>query len=650
MSPATQERESVRRATIVIPAILLAALFVAAGAIPIASLWGFNHLRYFPQYGLVLYAVLLALALLPASASRLRLLFDRISRRIGNMPPVGRVLAVAGLSAVVFYILRVHVHSLGDGYQRIYQIEQGYAYFHSEPLDFFLHAVLYRALMLFGITSGELTYTTFSIVAGTAFVTTVSLFRFPRGRDSSLLKLLLIFFGGSQFFFGYVESYSLVYIFSVLYLLFAARFLVANEGLPAASVMLALAMLSHITAVIFLPSFLYLIYHSLKYCRPRQFSTTYLPTIIGVSPFVAIVAQEIWLRVTVSEYIPSVSGGILPLYSAAEYSILSQSHLFDIVNQFLLVCPAALILLVHLFVQKCRNNRTKGLKPFVYSTAFFSLLMLLVVDPKLGFARDWDLLAAPAATVGLGIVLLAVLYDGKVRWGDYTRFVLISFGVFFFSSWVLTNATTSRQLARAEELLTLSDKGLGYSTELLAHYYRFTAKDNEKALQLLQRVSGIARNPRVYSKIAKIQLELEDDKEALKSIFAGLELDSNYAELHVMAGSAFTRMDKPRLGLPHLYRALALEPERFNIHHSLGNAYYLMDSIAQAAAAFREVIRLEPGFVPAYFETGNMFRLLGQYDSAYVYVRKGLKLNPDYPKGIQLLDAIKAELTSPPVR
>jgi Tfp pilus assembly protein PilF len=645
-----QNSLSNRQAAIVLPAILLAALFIAAGVIPISSLWGFNHLRYFSNYWIVVYAVLFGLAFIPASAAWLSMLIGRVSDRFGRTPPAVRILVIAGLAAVIFYVLRVHVHSLGDGYQRIYQIEKGYSYYHSEPLDFFLHAVLYRGLKIAGIASGELTYTLFSIIAGTAFVSIVLLVRFPEDEDSALLKSLLIFFGGSQLFFGYVESYSLVYIFSLLYLLLAASFLISSKGLPAASIMLALAMASHMTAVIFVPSFLYLIYHSFKHCKPRRLRDVYLPVIIGLLPFVAIVVQEIWLRSSHGEYVPSVSGGILPLYSVSEYSILSAQHFFDIVNQLLLICPVALILLIYLVFRKKPEAATKGLNPFAFIAMAGSVIMLLAMDPKLGYARDWDLMAMPAATIGLALVILSVSSSGAIRLRNYSKFVLASVSVLFLSSWVLTNAATSRQLARAEELLTLSEKGRHYSTELLAYYYRYRAHDSEKALQLLQKVAGIAENARIYNKIAKLQLDLGEEKEALKSIYAGLALDSNFAELHLLAGATFTRMGQPRLGLPFLLKARALEPDQFNIYHSLGNAYYRLDSIPQAAVAFKEAIRLQPDFASGYIELGNMLRLMRIYDSAYVYVQKGLKLDPDFPQGYELLELIKAELTPPPGR
>lgn len=634
---------------LVVPSALLAVLFILAGTLPINGLWGFNHIKYLPGYSVFIYILLFLLILIPGSAERLYLLLSRITAVFKRLPKAIQLLLIVLFSVAVFHFLRVHVHSLGDGYQRIYQIEQGYAYYHTEPLDFFLHAILYRALKVVGVVSGELTYTLFSIIGGVAFISAVYLFRFPQQRDSQiggLIKLLIISLGGLQLFFGYVESYSLYYIFSLLYLLFAARYILSNQGLLMTSVMLAFGLASHLTALILLPSFLYLIYYNFKYCRPERFAPRYLPIIIVLLPALGLLGQEIWLRIYVAEYVPSISGGILPLFSDSEYSIFSLAHLFDILNEILLISPLSLVLAAYLLLNRKCYTHTKSLSAFLSIIVVFSFLMLLTIDPKLGLARDWDLFSIPAAALGSAIVLLLLTKANKNTVGSYTTIVLGALSIVFLSAWILTNSSEKRQLVRAEDLLSSSDKSRGYSTELLAYYYRHEARNSKKALELLKSITGQALNARVYNKIAKAEIDLGLYDDALKSICKGLELDSNFAELYLMAGVTWVRMDKPELGLPYLLKARYLEPTRYNIYHSLGNTYYRLDSLEKAVMAFKKTINLKPDFAMAYIETGNMYRLMQHYDSALAYVQMGLRLNPNSAEGYQLLDLIKKEWTS----
>jgi Flp pilus assembly protein TadD len=629
--------------------LIMSLLFIAAALIPIDSLWGFNHLKYFPEYVILIYILLLVALVISPTNSALARMSDRICTAFKTFPRGLQLSIVIALTAAVFFFLRVHVHSLGDGYQRIYQIEKGFTYYYSEPLDFFLHAVLYRLLKSIGIASGEWTYVLFSIAAGITFVSTLYLIRIKGdyGRQrAGLLKILIISFGGVQLFFGYVESYSLYYISGLLYIVFAAEFLAAGRGMLTISILLAVAMASHITAVFLLPSFVFLMIRHFK-AGPRRFVDGYLPILIVLVTFLGLVTQEILLKIYRAEYVPSISGGLLPFFSSEKYSMFSPMHLYDVLNQILLIAPITFVLGVFILFNRKRNNHGEDLQIFSGIIFACSSLMLLVIDPKLGLARDWDLFSIPTAVMGTAVVLTALSRRAAADLPKRLKFLIGAAAVVFVSSWILTNASAGRQLKRAEDLLYLSDKGRGYSTELLAYYYRFVAGDSKKALQLLETIQGRERNARVYNKIAKMQIDLGELEEALKSIYKGLELDSNFAELHLLAGSTWLRLRKPEYALPHLQRAVILEPDRIESYQALANAYYNLDSFQIAIEVFKKILELNPDHDLSYFEIANIYRVTGEFDSAYVYVKKGLAINPNFPNGMTILGLIKQRNSNP---
>ena len=636
---------------LLIPAFLLAALFILAGAIPLNSLWGFNHLRYFPPVSLAAFSILFLLILIPPLAGKLYDGFTKLVSGFKKLPRFMQVAFVIVFSGIIFYILRVHVHSLGDGYQRIYQIERGYLYYHTEPLDYFLHSLLFRFLKLLGLTSGEWTYVIYSMIAGIVFTSVIYVFGFPERRSEKFggfLKLLLLTFGGSQLFFGYVESYSSFYIFSLLYLLFSTRFLIEKKGFLIPSILLGLSAASHITAIFFIPSFFYLIFYNFKYCTPRNFSERFLPPAVGIIPFLGLLGQEIWIRTQTGEYISGISEGFLPLFSPSGYSILSPPHLLDVLNEILLVSPIIAIFVVWLIFPRKSFSGAEKLHNFAWLAGGFSFVLLLVIDPKLGYVRDWDLFSTAAASVGMAILLLSLSQINDFRLPNQMKVMIGALAIIFLSVWIFTNASRDRQLDRAEDLLSLSDKGRGYSTELLAYYYENRVGDARKSLELLRGITGSAKNARVFNKIANSEFDLGLYEDAMKSIDSGLRLDSNYAALHLTAGMTLAKMGKPDSGLPHLLKTAELEPARYEVFLALGDTYFRLDSKERAISAFREAIRINPqGAVTVpYFEIGNIFRLLGKYDSAYVYVRNGLRRNPNFPHGIELLDLIKQEATS----
>ncbi len=633
------------RTLLVIPALILGTVYILAGLIPINSLWGFNHLRYFPKFMSIIYAVLFLLIVVPPFASAAAALIGRLSKAFQKLPLVLRIIIIAFATGSLFYIFRVHVHSLGDGYQRIYQIEKGYWYYYTEPLDFFLHAVLYRFLKLFGVISGELAYTIISISAGIAYVLTVYLFRISDDIPESsviLIKLIAVSLGGSQMFFGYVESYTFFYLFSLLFLLWSARFILSGKGLLTASILLALAMACHMIAAFLLPAFAYLVYFNLKKIKPKGFRHKYLPALLVILIILAHIGAEIRLRYFVEIYTPPFSGGFLALYSFSEYSVLSPAHLYDILNQLLLISPAVFLLVFYCISDiKFARNR-KELNLFLGIIFLCGLLVVSLLDPKLGYARDWDLFSIPTAALGLSLaILLSIGLKNRDRINRYSVFVIASFSILLFSGSILTNASAKRQLKRAEDLLSLSEKGRGYGTELLAYYYRNQAGDDKKSLELLESISGPAKNARVYSKIAKTQLDLQLDDDALKSAYAGIALDSSFTELQLMAGFIWLKKGRPELALPRMLKANELAPGRPEIFHFLCNIYADLDSLGKAIMAGHEAIRLKPDFAPSYIELGEVFYRMHVYDSALVYTKEGLKLDPSISTGYEILNDIK---------
>jgi tetratricopeptide (TPR) repeat protein len=634
-----------KRILLIIPVLVLGAVYVLAGLIPINSLWGFNELRYFPNYVAIIYAVLFLSIILPFVYKSAAGAIVNLSKKFQSLPLVVRLIVIAIISGAIFYIFRVHVHSLGDGYQRIYQVEKGYWYYNTEPLDFFLHELLFRLLMLFGIVSGELSYTILSIVSGIVFVLTVYLIKFPddtRSENIVLIKLIAVSLGGMQMFFGYVESYTFFYLFALLFLLWAVRFLLSKKGLITASILLALAMASHITAGFLLPAFIYLIWFNLKKIRPKSFVPKYLPIIIVLLVILGHIGAEIRLKYFEDVYTSSFAAGILPIYSYSKYSVLSAIHLYDIINQLLLITPAALVLKIYFLTDLKFDSDKKDLNRFLGILILCAFLVLLLVDPKLGYARDWDLFSISAAALGLSVViLLAAGLKASGRLNRYSVFVIVSLSFLLLSGWILTNASPERQLKRAEDLLSLSEKGRGYSTELLAYYYRMEKHDSEKSLQLLETITGPARNSRVYGKMAKTQLDLHRDDDALKSASRGIALDSSNGELQVIVGFIWLKKGRPDLALPRMLKAAELTPDRPEIYHFLCNIYAGLDSLGKAIAAAHQAMRLKPDYAIPYIELGELFYRMHVYDSALVYTKAGLKLDPSNSTGYQILEDIK---------
>ena len=631
----------------VVMTIVLIAVLVVAGLIPIAHLWGINHLQYFPPGLALALAFLTLLVLIPDISEKIYSIAANFARSFKALPLPARVIVVALISGLLFYIFRVHVHSLGDGYQRVYQVEKGYLLNPPEPFDYFLHAVLYRGLKLFIDISAEPIYTFLSITLGVIFVIAVYLYKFPVSVDKSsaaMAKVLIITFGGMQIFFGYVESYALLYTASLLFILISYRYIITGRGLILAAIIFGIAITAHQSGLMLVPAMVYLIYHYYKSAKTTNGFRKHLPLILGIIPILVLAAIHIRQHILFPQYQTGIAEMLLPISSADGYSIFSLIHLYDIANEIILIIPIAFLLIPIFMYVSTPEKIEKSLKLFFAILIFCAVLFIFLLDPKLGMPRDWDLFSTPMAIVGLVMVLMAISRKQFVSMAHHTRIWIIYAPFIFMSVWVGMNSSAHRQLVRAENLLSISDRNRGYSIELLAHYYWQIVDDKEKALELYYQIEEKHRSARVYNKITQLEYKLGNYRKALESAAKGLELDSNKIDLNILAGAGFLKLGQPLQALKFLYQARRLAPTRYNIYSYLGNTYLKLDSLDQALAAHKMSVRLNPKDAACYFNTAYVYLRAAQYDSAQAYINAGLKINPDYPNAGVYLELLKRGL------
>jgi len=560
---------------LIIGAILLSAFYIIAGLIPINSLWGFNHLKYFPDFVTIIYAILVIVFIIPAVADRIYILLSKLTVHFQKLPKPIRIVIISVLAGIVFYLLRVHVHSLGDGYQRIFEIGKGKFYSHTEPLDFFLHAALYRFLLLFDIRTPELSYVIISILSGLIFVNAIYLFKFSSRVNAStslLIKTIFIASGGLLLFFGYVESYSFYYLFSLLFLLWAIKFLIDKKGLLASAILLAIAIASHITSLFLIPGFVYLFYLNIKDNSAHKFWSKYSPFLIVGLATISVVILVI-LRQPDSIKSATLLNLFLPLYSNSEYSILSWHHLYDILNQILLISPYCLLIAMSVITHRKTDSNKKNLFLFLMILVVSAGLFMLVIDPKLGYARDWDLFSTPAAIFGLSVGILLLIRYSKNGLSKYIAFIITVFSILFLSGWILMNSSETKQLTRAEDLLKLSEKGRGYGTELLAYYYRIYKKNNRKAIELYKGISEREKNARVYKELGKTQKKAGLFEDAKQSYYLALSKDPKNPKILNEIGLIYIDQKRDDSALMVLRYAHQMAPKFVPIFESLALAY-----------------------------------------------------------------------------
>jgi tetratricopeptide (TPR) repeat protein len=625
---------------------LIALAYMAAGLFSVEKFWGINNLKYFPLWYTIAFGAFSILFIIPWTARLIHKITTLIIDRFRKIPLFIRICLVIMVSLAILYFFRVQVHSLGDGYLRAYQIEQGYSYIHSEPLDYLLHVLLYDILNKFTSMSGEDIYALFSIACGLIYILAVYLITSsPENKLIPVISgLLLIEMGGIQLFFGYVESYSLVYLSGILYVVLCYRFIQKQKGLLIASILLAIAVASHQSGFILLPSFAYLIYLHFKSNGSKDYREAIISMIVVSIAVIVVVLLDYRDYLRSIEVRPAFDDLILPFYSSGSYSIVSGEHLLDILNQLLLVSPFLFILTPIFAIKRVFSLKNLNTR-FCIFLAIPAILFLLIIDPKLGFARDWDLFAMPAAMIGV----IYILHLSRIAMilKSAAKTTLIGTALLFLCVWIGVNTSEQHQLSRAENLLSISAKNRGYGSELLAHYYSEISDDKEKALEILYGIEANARSARVMHKIARLEFMIGRFDKSLQAALEGYRYDPTMFALPLVAGASYLQLGNPREAVHYLEITRNLEPAEPATYSLLGNAYSLLDSLDKSLEAYKMLVRISPKDPKGLFNVAYLFYIKENYDSALVNIDKCLRVNPDYPDAITVREMILQEIGPP---
>lgn len=365
---------------------------------------------------------LLLVAIVPQIAARLgrRLAatFEGLSQRTTGVA----LLALMALLLLTLSILTSRNHLLGDGYMLLSDVAARKIYSPTEPLNYLVNSLL---SMPFG-RSTEAALIGIRIGAGMAGL--VFLFglylQTQDKRDGFLLLAAVLSFGSIQFFAGYVENYTYSFVFSFLYLLSASRDFRKNRVSVSSVMFLLFAIGFHFASAVFVPALFYQFYHKMPSQRARM-RIAILGVIVALVGLMYLYLTGL-LGHTFVPFIPTKDN---------PYHLFSSNHLLDVVNILLRSSPILLPLLLTRWV------RVLPQRGFFFVALVPALLFTVLVDPKIGAIRDWDLLsiaAAPVSALLLSCLSRQLRENRSIAYSVF--FPLLLFGLLHTGSWVYLNS------------------------------------------------------------------------------------------------------------------------------------------------------------------------------------------------------------------
>ena len=614
-------------------------------------MWGGDMLAFYPVWIQSLFVFTSALLLIPATRRALVGWILEQTESSGDPPTPSRsyriCLLLALVGGILFIGLHAKAHLLGDGYLYIRELDKGLwqatPRTDRAPLSFWMIRMFHQiGGSLWG--SAETTYRIYSHASGILYLIQIPFVGWILGRDRPeriIIVGLLLTPGYLQLFFGYVETYPFLFPTILFFLLTGSLVLKKKLSLWVPSAILGILIPLHFMTAALVPSLLILAVLQIGIERksgPLGFSwkRTCFRSMASlvVVPGLAIVIFYFIDYKPLNYLNKSPAFHLLSPFAVLDFSnhypLFSFAHLRDVLNQYLLVAPAALITLglVRRHVLFSDPDRK-----FLLTAFLFPILFTLITNPEVGAFRDWDAFAYPAVPFTLWA---AVTLNRRI----HERSDLIHTGILVGGAtamhtllWIGLNANPGYAARRYADILEhchLSGHARSYGWETLGSYYHLRGKDEEELHAYRQALEANSNNPRHWVSVGIKLCSLGEYQTGIDNFRKAIDLDPNFHDAYVNLSAAYNRLGEHETAIEFSQKAIELNPNLENAYINMGGAFLNLNQPETAVRHFQKSISLKPDNPDAYYNLGTAFQRMNEYETAIQNFQKTISLKPDY--------------------
>ncbi|MGB2990618.1 MAG: tetratricopeptide repeat protein [Candidatus Zixiibacteriota bacterium] len=303
----------------------------------------------------------------------------------------------------------------------------------------------------------------------------------------------------------------------------------------------------------------------------------------------------------------------------------------DLINHQLLISPLGLLIcLTPVLAFSVKIARKDKLARFLLVLSLSTLAYALLIDPKLGYPRDWDLFAFAA----LGYTLLGLhvflRYWRETKTGDlrYVTLSLLFTSLLSTVPWIYVNAAEETSVARFEHLLKLDRDRSAHGHETLAMYYN-TRGEGRKELEQWKKAAVAERSARYINNVAAVYHRQQMYDLALMELEKSLKLDPTFDRTHFSRGDVLAQMGRHEEALAEFREAIRLRPDRVQYYQNLGGHLANLGRDREAAEVLEQGLKVNPDHSPLYRDLGYNHFNLGDFILAEKYLKMYLERAPD---------------------
>jgi Tfp pilus assembly protein PilF len=591
-------------------AIVVIALHLYGAYVPSGMNWGVHLLGFFSLPIQVVWLALACAMLFPQIQQKLLKALRLLSELITRWGPGKMFILFGVLFILAAWFFRERIYLLGDGSIVLRHISSNESpifqdKFSREPLTGFLHWWLHTAVLTkIGFQEPELAFVMIDMLCGLVFI--VLLFRLAgiltRTTSDKLLVIGFILSAAtSQFFFGYVEDYTLLYVAMLGYLYASLLYLQGRVSLLVPSLLFGVMFPLQFGIVLWLPSLLLLYWHAVRRSEWKKVGGA-VAAVIGTAGGLLVgmgYTWNAWLNTFARE------SHVVPLGHTESdwqsYTMFSVKHLLDVLNAQLLVAPFALFLIVMVLGSYFRkiDFRDRTLR-FLGVTALCSLLLLWVFNPDIGASRDWDVLGVWQ----LSCLTLAVFVIMRYVAVQQMRVVLLV--ATFLTGLntivcIVVNASETRGVQRFEMLMDerlWSRNAMRQATNDLARYYQSFKQDYQSAGRVhIRFLKLFPDDNHGFRDAAFFYLEVKDTALAYQQFVKASQVGTsqeragsfdNLGVFHVQYRRDFLG------GISYFHRALASDSSYTVAYWNIGKAWLVLGDTTQAVQFMTKYLSADP--------------------------------------------------------
>ncbi len=612
--------------------------------------WGVHALAFLPRAAWVMAAVALAALLLPAVAERTGSIAawvgDRLSRSIVAV-------LVALVAAVLFYLGRLEYQFLGDGMVWVGAITEGKTFHHFEPLA----AALTQGLAkLLASAHPERAAGALSIFMGPLYVlTTAGLCRFlwPDALERGLAWLLLVIHPVSLLFFGYIESYPLLVVLEVCFVLALAAAAKGRVTWPVPALVLGFAVAAHVVAIAWLPALVVLVLaRGARANAGARASASPFKGWIRAASAAGITLAVAFAAAGVIGSSPARLVGDLfgrPGLGGQSWAwMFSPRHAADLANEFMLLLVPAWVLLAGALAgtlapaalrrRELGNEMPDSFWQAMAALGLGTLAVACLIEPRIGGARDWDLFT-PLVLPG---ILLVVQSSRQARLSLADAGRALGLAIVTTGAWLAVGLDAERSARRLEVLQqphgSFSNFARGYANETLGIYHR--GRDPEAArLAWLRASQANPVNPRYFNNLGMEDLRRNDLPAACAAFRRALELGMDEYFVRYNVANCERKEGDLAAAEQHYDRLIARAPERWEAFGARGWVRVQRGRPAEALQDLQIAARLAPNQAEVFYSTGLALEALGRADEARSAWQRALQIDPAHAASRQRLSA-----------